>query len=82
MNSINEIKEMIKTEISKYKNIEVEDNINLFSNEYNIFPRDIVYIIIQIEKKLGYKVTDIFRSNDCNIMTVNNLANAIQRLQL
>lgn len=82
MNSINEIKEIIKTEIRKYKNIEVEDNINLFSNKYNIFPRDIVYIIMQIEKELGYKVTDIFSSNDSNIMTVDNLANAIQRLQL
>lgn len=82
MNSINEIKEIIKTEIRKYKNIEVEDNINLFSNEYNIYPRDIVYIIMQIEKELGYKITDIFRSNDSNIMTVDNLANAIQGLQL
>jgi len=72
---INCIKEDLKVEISDDGYDE-----NLFGYPYMIAPRDLLYIIIKLENYLGYKITDIFKSSDSNIMTIKNLSHAILKV--
>ena len=53
---------------------------NLFEQCYDILPRDMLQIIIELESDVGYKVTDIFKTNDCSIMTINTLSELIFNL--
>lgn len=80
INTKNEIRECIKNHISKICKIELEVkdyNENLFQTKYNLLPRDLLLVIIALEDDLGFKITDIFKTNDSSIMTVNHLTELI-----
>lgn len=52
-------------------------NENLFKQCYGIMPRDMLQVIIELEGVVGYKVTDIFKTNDSSIMTIDRLSELI-----
>lgn len=53
---------------------------NLFKQCYDILPREMLQIIIELEDVVGYRVTDIFRANDSSIMTINSLSELIYNI--
>ena len=62
------------------ENINITDkNLNLFGDKYHITPRDMIYIIFDIEKKLGKEIASVFETEDIGIMTINNLAEEIEK---
>lgn len=73
------IEEIVIGAIEDIASINIEDkNSNLFGDIYNIMPRDMIYIVFEIEKKLGKEVSHIFETEDIGIMTVNNLVDCIK----
>lgn len=76
-NIVNIILEVIK-ENMRIDNIDINEN--LFSDKYKILPLDMIYIIEDLEKSINKNITSIFESCNENIMTVNNLGQAIANL--
>lgn len=73
------IENIIIEAIEKNIDIKIMDkNENLFGNKYLIDPVDMVYIITDIEKSINQSISAIFERNDSEIMTINNLAKAIE----
>lgn len=72
------IEEVIIQAIKKISGHMVEDkDKNLFGIEYAIAPRDMVYIVDEVESNLGVSIAEIFETDDIGIMTVRNLEIAI-----
>lgn len=79
---VEEVKKIIINEVQRQCNIEVADlDKNLFLIEFGIFPRDMIQIITNIENLLGFKITDIFISDNSDVMTVNNIAKKIMEIE-
>ncbi|WP_315080667.1 hypothetical protein [uncultured Clostridium sp.] len=57
-----------------------DKNKNLFCNEYNISPRDFIYVINELEKELQVNMTSIFQTDNFDIMTINNLIQSVYRI--
>lgn len=75
-----EIKQYLLTELSKYSNEKIEPDQNIFSYAYNITPRDMVYTIVELENLLHIKIVDIFKNQDSNIMTINNITESVMKI--
>lgn len=76
----NEIKNIIKTIVMEYYGIKLDDNKNMFGNEYPFLVSDILFIIYCLEQRLNKPITSIFKTNDSGILTPSNLAVAIAQL--
>lgn len=69
--------EIIQNEVNEYCGCTVNPSLNLFCEEVGLSASDVLIIIMRIEEKLSMKITDIFRTNDCNIMTIANITESI-----
>lgn len=77
-----EIEGLLIDAIKKFCDIEVRDKeLNLFGKAYHIAPRDMVCIIKDIEKTLGFSISLIFAKNDSSFMTISNISAAIFEIQ-
>ena len=77
-----EIEKIIIEGIKKITDINMlNKDLNLFSHSCNISPIELIYIKDYIEKKINKDISKIFISYDYNVLTVNNLADAIISLQ-
>lgn len=69
--------EIIQNEINEYCGFTVNPDLNLFCEDVGLSASDVLIIIMRIEEKMCMEITDIFRTNDCNIMTIANIAESI-----
>lgn len=75
-----QIENIIINVIEDIVDINITDrNLNLFGDEYHITPRDMTYIVFDIEKKLGKEIVSVFETEDIGIMTISNLADGIKK---
>ena len=75
------IKGVIKQSISIVTGKEgMDNNQNLLDSKIGVFPADYIYIFNMLEKKLGVPVFCLLEKYDHTVMTINNLAIAINEL--
>lgn len=73
-----EIEKIIIEGIKEISDINIASkDLNLFSRSCGISPTEFIYIKDYIEKKINRDISTIFISYDYNVLTVNNLADAI-----
>lgn len=58
-----------------------DEDANLIDREIGIIPADFIYIFDLLEKRLQIPVHNIFTSRTFDVMTVNNLSNALLELK-
>lgn len=69
----------LRTKINCISGKEIDENSNIFSVEYGIRPRNMMYIIFELEQEMGISIMSIFKKADSSIMTVANIANAVDK---
>jgi acyl carrier protein len=74
-------KELVTEELKRilYNLLQItvsDEDVNLFSTHINISPVNMVYLLLELEKKFGITIDDRFMDELPNI-TINHLANAI-----
>lgn len=74
-----EIKEYLILHMEQQLNVRIPDDENIFQLKYKVEPRDFLSILLGLESKIGKRMTDIFKTNDSSIMTVNHLSDLIYK---
>lgn len=82
MHSKESIEKTIQEAVMNVTGIEVfEKDTSLIDKKLNIIPANILYIFDILEKKLQLPVHDIFINHTFEVMTVENLADALFQLE-
>jgi len=82
MYSKEQIELSIRSAVKAVVDIEIQDNkLNLVAKEMGINPAMFLYIFEILENELQMQVCDVFIDQTSEVMTLENLTNAIFQLQ-